>query len=99
MTRLDLVRFVSLVVIVSIGIMVAVIIVALVAPTSAHPLDGLTKAEIVAVSKIMRESNTADNKTLFPLITLLELSKSEVLSWTQKIEIERRATVHFTNDK
>ena len=67
---------------------------ALSVPTFAqnHPLDALTREEIVAATKIVTgDPQMRDLK--FQLITLLEPRKSEVLSWKLGSSMMRRASV------
>lgn len=41
----------------------------------AHPLDGLTGEEYQAINKILRDTGTVGDETLYPLIELNEPSK------------------------
>ena len=46
-----------------------------------HPLDALTKEEIEAAAKILKDSGKTGEKTLFAMITLLEPPKDQVRAW------------------
>ena len=63
---------------------------ALAAPTM-HPLDPLTASEYVAVVELLREEGCVDYATLYPLITLEEPAKADVLRWQPGDMISRRA--------
>ncbi len=64
----------------------------------AHPLDGLDETEYAAINKILKESGTVTDTTLFPLIELKEPPKSDVLGWTEGDVIDRKAMVQFTTE-
>ncbi|KZK75969.1 Primary amine oxidase precursor [Pseudovibrio sp. Ad13] len=63
-----------------------------------HPLDGLTGDELNAVRATLIEANAASDKTLYPLIELLEPHKKAVMSNATDGSLDRRATVHFQED-
>ena len=63
---------------------------ALAAPTK-HPLDPLTASEYVATVELLREEGYVDYATLYPLITLEEPAKADVLRWQPGDAITRRA--------
>lgn len=67
------------------------------APTLAvsHPLDGLTAAEMLRVTEILRAAGEADERTRYPLIELIEPPKADVLAWSEGDPEPRRARVHF----
>ena len=69
------------------------------APTVAisHPLDGLTGAEMLRVTEILRAAGAANDQTRYPLIELLEPPKAEVLAWSDGDPEPRRALVHLLN--
>lgn len=58
-----------------------------------HPMDPLSADELAKVKTILREAGKADDSTRYPLITLLEPPKSEVLRWRKGADISRRARV------
>ncbi len=69
-----------------------------VAAANAHPLDGLSADEYVKIGEILKAKGTVDDKTLFPLIELVEPPKAEVLAWTPEgAAPDRRASVQFTS--
>lgn len=69
-----------------------------VAAANAHPLDGLSADEYVKIGEILKAKGTVDDKTLFPLIELVEPPKAEVLAWTSEgAAPDRRASVQFTS--
>ena len=68
------------------------------APASSHPLDGLTGAEIQRVGEILRNTGVANDRTLYPLIELIEPPKDEVLGWSEGDPEPRRALVHLSGD-
>lgn len=61
----------------------------------AHPLDGLSEAEISQAVQLLKNSGNAGDDTLFPYITLKEPEKSAVLAWKEGDPEPRAATVHF----
>ena len=63
---------------------------ALAVPTK-HPLDPLTASEYVAIVELLREEGYVDLATLYPLITLEEPAKVDVLRWQPGDAISRRA--------
>ena len=63
-----------------------------------HPLDGLTGAEMVQVTRILRAAGEAGNGTRYPLIELMEPPKAEVLAWSDGDPVPRRARVHFRTE-
>ena len=64
------------------------------APASAHPLDGLTTAEIAAVVEILKADGKADADARFPLIELREPDKAAVLAWKPGHPEARQAAVN-----
>ncbi|MEO0909983.1 MAG: tyramine oxidase, partial [Pseudomonadota bacterium] len=67
------------------------------AQAQTHPLDGLTAAEYNRIQEILRAEGTTNDETLFPLIELLEPSKTEVLNWSQSEPLTRKASVQYTS--
>lgn len=63
----------------------------------AHPLDGLTAAEISRTTEILRAEGAADDKTLYPMIELIEPPKAEVLAWSEGDPVTRRVHVDFAS--
>jgi primary-amine oxidase len=63
----------------------------------AHPLDGLTASEYEHINRILRDAGTVTGETLFPLIELSEPSKTDVLAWTPRQALDRKATVQYTS--
>ena len=70
------------------------------APTLAisHPLDGLTAAEMLRVTEILRAAGEANDQTRYPLIELIEPPKAAVLAWSEGDPEPRRARVHLLNE-
>ncbi len=62
-----------------------------------HPLDGLTGAEMLRVTEILRAAGEANDQARYPLIELLEPPKAEVLAWSEGDPERRRARVHLLN--
>ena len=63
-----------------------------------HPLDGLTGAEMLRVTEILRAAGEADDTTRYPLIELIEPRKADVLAWSEGDPDPRRALVHLLNE-
>jgi primary-amine oxidase len=63
------------------------------APTSRHPLDPLTKQEILMTAQILRISGKINEESRVPIITLQEPPKSEVLGFTPGSPMRREAFV------
>src|SRR2546421_1990362 len=57
---------------------------------SAHPLDPLTADEATTATRVLRESGRLPDGTLFPLITLAEPAKAEMLRWRAGDAVDRR---------
>ena len=70
------------------------------APTLAiaHPLDGLTGAEMLRVTEMLRAAGEANDETRYPLIELIEPPKADVLAWSEGDPEPRRALVHLMNE-
>ncbi|MEO1142037.1 MAG: tyramine oxidase, partial [Pseudomonadota bacterium] len=49
------------------------------------------------IQEILRAEGTTNDETLFPLIELLEPSKTEVLNWSQSEPLTRKASVQYTS--
>ena len=64
----------------------------------AHPLDGLTAAEMLRVTEILRAAGEADDRTRYPLIELIEPPKADVLAWSAGDAEPRRALVHLLGE-
>lgn len=64
-----------------------------------HPLNPLTKVEYTEIVALLRREGLATNSTLFPLITLAEPAKSEVLRWTGGEALPRMAFVIAKQDE
>jgi primary-amine oxidase len=58
--------------------------------SQAHPLDPLTAEEATTATRLLRESGRVPEGTLFPLVTLAEPAKSDLLVWKNGDPIERR---------
>lgn len=56
-----------------------------------HPMDPLSAAEFAKVKEILKAAAHVDDNTRYPLITLLEPPKREVLNWRAGGEFSRRA--------
>ena len=67
-------------------------------PALAHPLDGLTAAEMLRVTEILRAAGEADERTRYPLIELIEPPKADVLAWSEGDPAPRRALVHLLGE-
>ncbi|MGH7806140.1 MAG: hypothetical protein ACREQJ_17455, partial [Candidatus Binatia bacterium] len=57
-----------------------------------HPLDPLTKSEIGAVPAMLRDAKHVSTEARFPMITLREPEKAEVLAWRPGAAFPRRAS-------
>src|SRR3954471_21761869 len=57
-------------------------------PTT-HPLDPLTAHEATTATRVLRESGRLPDGTLFPLVTLAEPPKTELLSWHERDPVDR----------
>lgn len=60
---------------------------------ASHPLDALTYPEIAEAVRLVRQAGLAGEATLFPVITLLEMPKAEVLAWRPGDPVARKALV------
>jgi primary-amine oxidase len=64
------------------------------AQSAKHPLDGLTAPEHWAILDALRASGQTDKNTRYPLITLREPPKNEVLPWKPGESFRREAFVY-----
>ena len=55
-----------------------------------HPLDPLTADEATTATRVLRESGQLPEGTLFPLITLAEPPKADLLQWHDGDAVDRR---------
>lgn len=62
---------------------------------AAHPLDGLSEAEITEAVTLLRQNGDVSDDTLFPYISLKEPEKSDVLTWTPGTPEPRMVEVHY----
>lgn len=62
---------------------------------AAHPLDGLSEAEIGEAVALLQAAGHTNTETLYPYISLLEPEKSVVLNWREGQPEPRAAEVHF----
>ncbi len=79
---------------IAVGLMLAAMTVT---GAAAHPLDGLSEAEIGAAVAILKKDGKADDATLFPYITLTEPAKAVVLAWKPGAPEARAATLYIRN--
>ncbi len=63
-----------------------------------HPMDSLTALEYSAVIAVLEEENHVDLNDLYPLITLDEPAKAEVLRWKPGDAVPRQAFVIVKKD-
>ena len=64
------------------------------ATAQAHPLDGLTGAEMSATVEILKAEGRVTDAARFPLIELKEPEKSAVLAWQPGQPVPRVVTVN-----
>ncbi len=55
-----------------------------------HPLDALTREEVVEVTRLLREAGQFDAKTLLSSVTLLEPEKQIVKTWNDQLPLPPR---------
>lgn len=60
-------------------------------PSAAHPLDPLSKVEIAATVQLLKINGKVNEGSRFPIITLQEPPKAEVLSLRQRSPMRREA--------
>jgi primary-amine oxidase len=58
-----------------------------------HPLDALTIAEVLRTVEILKAANAVDDTSLYPMISLAEPPKSDVLTWYPGTPFQRAARV------
>lgn len=61
--------------------------------TAQHPLDALTPEEIALGTSLLRDQGLASDSTRFPVFTLKEPAKSEVLAWKAGDPLHRVAHI------
>ena len=61
------------------------------ASAAPHPMDPLSAEEFGRVKEVLKTAGHVDDNTRYPLITLLEPPKAEVLGWRQGGDFSRRA--------
>ena len=62
-----------------------------VAAGAPHPMDPLSADEFGRVKEVLKSADHVDDSARYPLITLLEPPKEEVLSWRPGADFSRRA--------
>ncbi len=62
------------------------------------PFDALTPTEVAATVKVLTQAGDADDKTLFPTITLQEGPKAELRAWAKGKPLPRQAFVILRRD-
>ena len=62
-----------------------------------HPMDALTYPEVRETVRLVREAGLSDERTLYPVITLKEMAKKDVLSWQPGHPVTRKALVVMHN--
>ncbi|QPC41414.1 hypothetical protein HW532_00860 [Kaustia mangrovi] len=86
------------------GLAVALVLAGAVPDTRAqmadpvHPMDALTYDEVNRTVALLREAGLADDGTRFPVITLKEMPKAEVLAWEPGEPFTRTAFVVMRED-
>ncbi len=63
-----------------------------------HPMDGLSADEIKQVVQILTDAGHIEDSAKFPMITLQEMPKADVLSWRSGDPIQRVAFVNVRQD-
>jgi len=58
-----------------------------------HPMDALTPDEVSQAVQLLKTAGHVDDKTLYPMITLYEAPKKEILAWESGDPITRKAFV------
>ncbi len=81
----------------AIGLLAAGLFGTGIAQAQTHPLDGLTASEFERIQTILRNGGVTTDKTLFPLIELIEPQKADVLAWSEGDPLTRRASVQYTS--
>ena len=66
---------------------------ALAAQSAPHPLDPLSGEEISQTVDILRTAGHINDSSRFPIITLQEPVKADVLAWKPGMEMRRMASV------
>jgi primary-amine oxidase len=62
-------------------------------PLVIHPMDALTPTEVGSSVAILKAAGLATDSTRYPIITLLELPKAEVIAWKPGQAVRRLAYV------
>jgi len=76
----------------------AVALATAVCGAQAHPLDGLSEAEIGEAVSLLQAAGHTDASTLYPYISLSEPDKARVLAWQEGDPTPRAVEVHFKTD-
>lgn len=58
---------------------------------ASHPMDALTYPEVVEAVRLVRAAGLSDDQTRYPVITLKEMPKADVLAWEPGDPISRMA--------
>jgi len=58
-----------------------------------HPMDALTYPEVARAVRLVRDAGLADDRTVYPAITLKEMAKADVLAWQAGDPFTRAALV------
>ena len=64
---------------------------------ASHPMDALTYPEVSEAVRLVRSAGLSDERTLYPVITLKEMAKKDVLAWEPGQPVTREALVVMHN--
>lgn len=64
---------------------------------ASHPMDALTYPEVTEAVRLVRAAGLSDEHTLFPVVTLKEMAKADVVAWQPGDAIARKALVVMRN--
>lgn len=60
---------------------------------ASHPMDALTPGEVQQAVRLLQAGGHADRDTLYPMVTLYEAPKAEILAWSPGESFTRKAFV------
>ena len=61
-------------------------------------MDALTYPEVARAVRLVRDAGLADDRTVYPAITLKEMAKADVLAWQAGDPFTRTALVVMRRD-
>ena len=82
-----------------VSVLIATLFIANASSAADHPMDALSSGEIERSVQILRDAGHLKEKAAVPMMSLIEMPKTEVLSWQPGDAIQRRAFVNVRQEQ